>query len=402
MTGARHLVVAYNFPPFADASAVTQAKRIATDGHQVDVVSQDLTGLRRRDDTLLRLVSPFVDHHDIISGRPQFLAWPSLRQFATRGMRRVSIRGPLTRYGTVRSRSMWPHSHVLAALVKVAHPEVEWLAEFSDPLLRRVDGSHRPSPPLPEEDALLHRLLLTLPAPYRRFMHAGGQMLHLIQALSFGLADRLVFTNDQQRTVMLEDLGNETMASAALDRSEISPHPTPPSPWVPAPAAGPGVDEGLCRIGYFGTLYANRGLGAIVEALRLLPPSLRAQLRIDVHTEQRTRTYEQVRRCRVADVIRVRPALPYTDFLRAASTYDHLLVTDTQTGGFSVANPFLPSKVSDYAATSANILSLVAPGSELDRRGYWPTARADDVTSIRNALAQAVSSTALSRSAAST
>lgn len=390
MTGHRHLVVAYNFPPFADASAVTQAKRIAAEGRQVDVVSQDLTGLRRRDDTLLGLVSPFLDHHDTISGRPQFLVWPSLRQFTTRGMRRLSARGPLTRYATVRSRSMWPHSHVLAAMVKVMHPHVEWLAEFSDPLLHRVDGSHRPSPALPDDDAVLRRLLRSLPAPYRDFLHSGGEMLHLIQALPFGLADRLVFTNEQQRTVMLEDLGNDRMATVAEARSEISPHPAPPADWVAEPPSRPRTDQELCRIGYFGTLYANRGLGAVTEAIRLLPPEVRSRLRIDVHTEQRARSYAQVRRCGVDDVIRIRSALPYTQFLQEAGSYDHLMVTDTQTGGFSVANPFLPSKVSDYEGTRANVLSLVVPGSELDRRGYRPTARVGDAISIRDALAEAV------------
>lgn len=392
MTGDRHLVVAYNFPPFADASAVTQAKRIVVAGTMVDVVSQDLTGLRTRDETLFALVAPFIDRHDVIPGRPQFVAWPSMREFATRGLRRLEARGPLTRYASVYSRSMWPHSHVLAALVKVMHPEVRWTAEFSDPLLHHVDGSMRRSPLLPEDDPLLRRLVLALPAGYRDFVADTGQMLQLIQALPFGLADNLVFTNGQQQKVMVDDLRRPELASDVARRSEVSPHPTPPPAWVQQPQVRPHW-AGTCRIGYFGTLYPNRGLGSITEAIRLLPDDVRGRLCLDVYTAQRESTYRLVQRSGVADVIRVRSELPYSQFLQVAGTYEHLLVTDTRTGGFPVINPFLPSKVSDYGATTANIFAITVPGSELSRRNYRPAAVVDDVCSIRDALLEAVTAT---------
>lgn len=389
MTGDRHLVVAYNFPPFVDASAVTQAKRIAVAGHRVDVVSQDMTGLRARDEPLLKLVAPFIDTHDVIRGRPAFLSWPSMRQFAAQGLRRLSMRGPLERYATVYSRSMWPHSHVLAALVKIMHPAIQWQAEFSDPLLHHVDGSHRVSPVIPDEDAVLRQMVRALPHAYRDFLGAGGEMLHLIQALPFALADTLVFTNAQQQTVMLSDLGNDELAADAARRSMVSPHPAPPADWTTQPTTARLSTPGLCRIGYFGTLYPNRGLGSITESVRLLPFATRSRLRLDVYTAQREASYNQVTRCRVGDVIRLHPELPYTQFLKVAATYDHLLVTDTQTGGFPVVNPFLPSKISDYAATGTNVIAITVPGSELSKLGYSPTASVGDIGSIRDALAQA-------------
>ncbi|WP_161958376.1 glycosyltransferase family 4 protein [Ornithinimicrobium cavernae] len=352
-------------------------------------MSQDMTGLRTRDQTLADLVAPFVAVHDVIAGQPQFMAWPSMRQFAVRGLRRLLARGSLARYATVYSRSMWPHSHVLAALIAVTHPQIEWRAEFSDPILRHVDGSMRRSQPLPTDDYLLRHLRRSLPSGYQEFLSAGGdQTLHLVQALPFALADRLVFTNSQQRTVMLADLGREVLSERALSRSEISPHPTPPGHWVRPPTGS--SDRRLCRIGYFGTLYPNRGLGSLTEAIRLLPSEVRSRLRIDVYTGQRQASYEQVMRCGVGDVIRLRPELPYAEFLSAAGGYDHLLVTDTSPGAFPVANPFLPSKVSDYSATGANILAITSPGSELSTRGYAPSATVGDVISIRDALAEAV------------
>ena len=160
MSEAKDLIVAYNFPPFVDASAITQAKRIAARGVYVDVVSQDLSGFRSRDDSLLALVSPWIKRHEVVRGRPAFLNWASMRRFTRSGYRRLAVRGPMTRYRSVYSRSMWPHSHVLAALIKVMHPSIHWSAEFSDPLLQDTNGSLRRSPQLSWDEALLRKLAL--------------------------------------------------------------------------------------------------------------------------------------------------------------------------------------------------------------------------------------------------
>lgn len=384
---ATDLVVAYNFPPFADASAVTVTKRLAEWDRHVDVVCQDLTGLRTVDPTLGSLVEPYVDRRFVMTSRPRFLEWASISDFVAGGMRRLTTAGGLESYERVYSRSMWPHSHVLAAAAAIQRPNVKWRAEFSDPLLRHVDGRARHSPPL-TVDAVSRRLVGSLPVTYQGWFAERGELLHLVQALPFALADTLVFTNEQQRTVMLADLHDEDLAESALRRSEISPHPVPPSAWV-AERSTP-AHPSKVSIGYFGTLYPNRGFGTLVEAIRILEPSVREKLAVDLYTDKVTMMHNLIRRGGVEDVVSVKPALPYLEFLSAATRYNYLLVLDTQGGDFPVPNPFLPSKVSDYSATGRGVIAVVSPGSELDRRDFSLRARVGSVSELRETLIVAI------------
>lgn len=155
-------------------------------------------------------------------------------------------------------------------------------------------------------------------------MDHGSEMLHLLQALPCAPADEVVFTNKQQLAVMLEDLHDEHLAGSTSDS---------------------------CCIGYFGTLCANRGIGTIIEAVRFLDPTVRQRFRIDIHTSQVTQGRDLIARNGVSDVFHFRARTLVQRISHQGQPYNHLLVTDTQTGGFSVANPFMPSKVSDYQAT---------------------------------------------------
>src|SRR5699024_7869117 len=114
----RGLILAYNFPPFSDASAVTVAKRIRQFGRKVDVVSQDLSTIRSKDTDLVELVTEFVEEHFELSGEPGFAAWPAIRNYVLDGYAAVKSSLLNKRYGFIYSRSMFPATHFLAAFIK--------------------------------------------------------------------------------------------------------------------------------------------------------------------------------------------------------------------------------------------------------------------------------------------
>src|SRR5699024_8231299 len=54
---ARKLVLAYCFPPFNDTSGNVMAKRIFETGDIVDVISNDMSRIRKKDNKLLNIMS---------------------------------------------------------------------------------------------------------------------------------------------------------------------------------------------------------------------------------------------------------------------------------------------------------------------------------------------------------
>ncbi|HET7397101.1 MAG TPA: hypothetical protein VFJ94_01165 [Intrasporangium sp.] len=290
---------------------------------------------------------------------------------------------------------MWPHSHFLAAYVKAEAPSTRWTAEFSDPLLWHVDGSARTSDAV-RADPISRRLFGGLSPAFQRELGASPGVLRAAQLLPFALADELVFTNVQQREVMVGDLGDTELRRQVLARSIVSPHPTPPAEWYAGvPSVHPPRDR--ISIGYFGTFYANRGLGVMIEALRSLPREQRNRFSVHIFSAGSAAVRAAAERAGIGQLVSAHDELPYLRFLQAAKAFDYLLVQDTQTGGFPVANPFLPSKLSDYKGTGARIFALVAPGSEMAAMSFPAKAVVGDVGSVRSALLRMTESATVDR-----
>lgn len=385
MTSQR-LVVAYNFPPFNDGSAVTVAKRIVLDDRRVDVISADLSAYRSRDPSLWELIEPYVGFHFLARSLVSFTRWESVRDFVDLGSEILDFRG--SRYESVYSRSMWPHSHFLAALVRTRSKARFWEAEFSDPILWTVEGGRRSSPALPPI-GYCQEILSAVTAQQRRFLVSHRSLLEWAQFVPFFVADKLVFTNEQQCEVMIGDVPEE-FREELKDKSVISPHPTLPATHYSADVSAPSE---YLRIGYFGNFYPNRGAGEFLEAWSSMPQDEASRICLDIYST----TAESVRRAATAlglgDQVRVRHPLPFRDFLRRSSEYSALLVTDISTGPFPVASPFLPSKVSDYRGSPTPIMAVTLPGSPLDQLTFRWKAHSGDTAGIRRMLSEAVTGT---------
>lgn len=344
---ADRLIVAFNFPPFTDGSAVTVAKRIVEADVQVDVIAADLSAVRSRDESLVDLVAPWLVWHHTVKAPILFADERSLIPFVERGLRAVRQRRGLP-YEEVYSRSMWPHSHFLAARLRAEGDARRWIAEFSDPILWQADATPRPSGRVSLSGANL-RLLRAVGSRAQEFLREHSTVLAWAQFIPFLLADELVFTNEQQLKVMLAD-APVWMRDDIERRATISPHPTlPPSHYVAEQSPALPTRPGRFSIGYFGTFYPNRGGGEFLEAISLLPAHLRDRLILDVYTSEAGRLLETAARLGVAGCVRKQAPLPFRRFLQTSGAYGALLVSDIATTPFGVPSPFLPSKYSDYA-----------------------------------------------------
>lgn len=352
-TACETLVFSFCFPPFADPATNVVAKRLATRQEVVDVVSADMTPVRKVDNSTAVFVDPWVRKHTVIDEYPSFSSWDQIARFGQRAVR--SAKG---RYTTVYSRALWSGSHVAGCLYKLERPDVSWEAEFSDPLRRDATGAERQGP--------LTKGRVTTKLK-RAVADAGwGHLLTpnhfaLTEIATLILADTLTFSNQNQVDEVL-GFYEPRFRDVVKRKVRVSAQPAPPAAAYSARPVELDLDPNRFNIGYFGNFYANRGLGDYVHALEAIPEAERPTLHVFSNADASTG----------ADVpgVYLHPTLNYLEFLNALTQFDALLVVDTDTSGTSyVKNPFLPSKYSDYKGSGVPVWAMVEAGSPLDGEG---------------------------------
>ncbi|GAA5026114.1 hypothetical protein GCM10023258_19610 [Terrabacter aeriphilus] len=386
---ARDLAILYLAVPLVDTAATVAARRVREAERVVDV----LTLAHRPEDRIDRsselVWRDYVGEVCTVDTPPVWVWWPGVTAFVRRGMAELERRGVGERYRSVYSRSTPLASHVLSALVVLRHPHLRWVAEFSDPLLHDIDGSARASEG-PADPALLSEL--------RRGLEARGvtppasdDMFLWAVTLAYALADEVVFTNDNQRDLMLEDFPDRALAARAAERAVVRPHPVPSADLYGRVRTAYALETGVVHLGYFGVLYATRGLGEVVDALQRLDPATRARVRLHVFTRDPDQLAAAVADAGLADVVHVGPYVGYLEYLDLCTRLDVLLVMDARTAQTHAANPYLPSKYSDYVGSGTDVWGIVEEGSELSRRPLAHRTLLGDVAAAVEVLEQLAS-----------
>ncbi|WP_167880532.1 glycosyltransferase [Nocardioides guangzhouensis] len=361
---AQDLAVLYAFPPFQDTSAMVAARRIRERGEVVDVVSNNLDKIRPLDTRSLAVSAEFVDQHIQLNVGQAFSNWIIMERFASAAAQRVVALENRKAHGyrSVYSRAAWAPSHVAAALLKARRPELRWIAELSDPLLMNVHGQQRPDQCRPgkawnELSAALRDAGYGEPASMNAW--------EWIEWLTYALADQVVFTNENQRTYMLDYCTSRDLARRARERSVVHHQPVPEAADYHRVRTAYELDVDVANIGYFGVFYANRGAEELLGALEAIGPDLRTRIRIHIFTDRPRELWQQVAGRAVADTLVVNPMIPYFEFLNLTTRLDVLFVQDAQTASTHPLNPYLPSKISDYLGSGTPIWAVVEPGSVL-------------------------------------
>jgi glycosyltransferase involved in cell wall biosynthesis len=372
---ARDVAICYAFPPWADTSGSVAARRIRQRGVVVDVISQSLRSRAERDLTGRLIAQEFVSDHVELAGKAGSFRWRPIERFVTAGLEQLTAwEATKGAYRSVYSRTMWPASHVLAALYKLRHPETTWIAEFSDPQQWDSSGNHRPHDcaPGPLRDELLAGL-----AAAGHHVEPEVTVGELVEVLAYVLAEEIVFTNENQREVMLGYLGNAELEQRVREVSTVSEHPRPEPHLYHLESVDYELDPHVVNIAYFGAFYRTRGLTEIVEALDTLPPQQRDRVRLHVFTakpDEAALAFAGLR-----GVIVANPFVSYLAALNLATRMDVLLVNDASTTGRYPRNPYLPSKWSDYAGTGSDVWAVVEPGSVLSGKKSRYQSRIGDV-----------------------
>lgn len=394
---AHELAILYCFTPFVDTSGLVTARRIQQAGEQAgvltDVVSQDMANLRDSDPASAQIGDAFIGRRHLVEGDSTWANWAAIGRFV-RGVQKAipdleAANGH--RYDRIYSRSMWAPSTLAAAFHKVRHPEVHWRAEFSDPLhydtSRRVRGARMTGGPVMRELQEAYAAAgFTAPE--------GQRIFEWCERLAYALADEIVFTNENQREYMLGYCSDRAVAERARERSVVVHHPTLPPRFYDLVEADYELDPERVHVGYFGIFYGNRGITEVTDALRRLDEPDRERIKLHVFTADPYQVTKEAAELGLADVVAAGTFRPFLEFLNLTTRFDALIVNDARTREFHPVNPFLPSKLSDYAGSGADVWKIYEPGSVLGTVGTAYTSELGDVDGAEAVLRQLIATAA--------
>ncbi len=364
MDTARTLVTSYCFPPYSDTAGIVAAKRVLEAGRPVDVICNAMDAIRRRDHSLTAIGGDLVRRFHPVPSPSAFSSWPSIDAFADLGYRvALTWEREQAPYDKLYSRAQFAASHFLAARYKLAHPGVQWTAEFSDPLSHDVLGKVRTSP---WQEGFLSHLLRTGIEQAGFCAPTDPNALLWCETSTFALADRFLFTNERQRDFMLERCPDPALADRVGQRAVVSPHPTLPRRFYSMVSSGYELPADRVNIGYFGNFYANRGTGLLLDALATAPSAVTDRVLVHIFTSKPAGLIEAVRAKGVSTSVRVNPYVDYLEFLNLTDRMDLLLVNDAVTPPAGTVNPFLPSKWSDYKGSTTPVWAVIEEDSPLD------------------------------------
>ncbi|WP_134774608.1 hypothetical protein [Ornithinimicrobium flavum] len=370
---ARRLVVAYCFVPYVDTSGTVAAKRVCLRGEPVDVIQNEMSGLRAIDPGLDRVADGQVRRRAVLDTPTYFSSWRSIVAWCEEGMQVVdrwtdeSARtGDLLGHGvpwsSMFSRSHFVASHFLAALVKAEHPDIVWEAEFSDPCSADATGAERYAP---MHDSPLRDRFTSLLREAGWEPPAGDNVYEWAEVLVYALADEILFTNAQQADYMAGRCADPRLADRLRRHTVAAHHPMLPEKFYAMDRAPVELEEGVLHIAYFGNFYGKQSPVAAVEAMAQLPAEQRARLRLHLFTQPTATLRGVVEEMGLQGVVLVEEFLPFLQFLEIARRMDLLLVVDYPLPQGAERNPFLLSKWGDYRGSGTPVWGILEESSVL-------------------------------------
>lgn len=357
---AETLVIAYCFPPYIDTSGNVMAKRIRSKKEIVDVISNDMSRIRKHDDRLYLISNHLIDNHFLLKAKQAFSSWESISGFVEQGLDIYSNNNK--HYNNLYSRAMFPQSHFLAFEIKELSPEINWRAEFSDPLHSTVTSDIRYSPI--QDEAYIDRVSKLVHPLFRPLI--DDNVFNICEILALSHADELIFTNENQLEYMLMRFDEEIQESVK-NRAIISRHPIPKKEEYHVVPTNYTVDSDYINLGYFGNFYATRGFNEIELVCKYLENKGETQFRIHCFTNLTSHVKNMHKNSDYKEYIVLKPFVGFYEFLNVTTLFDALLLFDAHTEGIKPLNPYVPSKLSDYKGSGSNVWAFTEQGSVLDQ-----------------------------------
>ena len=369
------LVISYAFLPTNTTSSNVVAKRILEEKKNVNVISATLNNLNK-DFELEKLVDQFV-LDEIIIDLPFENDWDNISEFVKIGMAKLQSK---PKYDVIYSRAHFVHSHFLAYAYKTLYPQIYWKAEFSDPLIYNFNHQHI-SDPISDE-RIVKYFNDTLPENVEG-IKVNDTINYICEYLTFIKADELIFTNENQKEVMIENFPK--LKDSINRKAKIRPQPTLDEKYYHVKNSSYEIDDDYVNFAYFGVIFANRDLENFINAFDNMEEKYKDKFRLHLFTPNKT-MFEQILSSDIFEKTVINPTISYLEFLNLTTKFDVLLVEDSVTKYSYSQNPFLPSKISDYRGSPTDIWAICERGSIMDKMDIKYKTHLNDYMANRNMI----------------
>lgn len=344
------LVISYYFPPSDNISGIVLSKRIINNNKQVDVITTSHGE---------SFVDEYVKNRFVVDINHTKDSPKAIFEFIDKSMDIID-----NEYESVVSRSWEMSNHFLALEYKFKNPDTYWKAEFSDPLLHDIDNkiNTKKKHKIDDKEFFSHINREIQELGDFPLLENLSSTFFTIEYLTFLFADEIVFTNANQRDLMLKQFPID-LTDYVFKKSTISPHPSLPGQYYHKSESDVELDSECINIAYFGEwYYGKRHFESIFYALDSLNHKFKDKIRFYIFISNE----KLLNDLKVSDNIIVKKPLDYLTFLNATTKFDILLVNDLSTKDSWQLNPYLPSKVSDYMGSTSDIWAITEKGSSLD------------------------------------
>ena len=344
------LVISYYFPPSDNISGIVLSKRIINNNKQVDVITTSHGE---------SFVDEYVKNRFVVDINHPKDSPKAIFEFIDKSMDIID-----NEYESVVSRSWEMSNHFLALEYKFKNPDTYWKAEFSDPLLHDIDNkiNTKKKHKIDDEEFFSHVNREIQELGDFPLLENLSSTFFTIEYLTFLFADEIIFTNANQRDLMLKQFPID-LTDYVFKKSTISPHPSLPGQYYHKSKSDVELDSECINIAYFGEwYYGKRHFESIFYALDSLNHKFKDKIRFYIFISNE----KLLNDLKVSDNIIVKKPLDYLTFLNATTKFDILLVNDLSTKDSWQLNPYLPSKVSDYMGSTSDIWAITEKGSSLD------------------------------------
>jgi hypothetical protein len=369
------LIISYFFPPSSNISGITLSKRIIANGKKVDVLTTN------QDDTLndfSKILNDYINNKIIVEAAEEKDSPEAIFEFVENSLEQLT-----QEYSSLTSRSWLMSNHFLAMEYKFRHPDTFWRAEFSDPLLYDVNhtinlkDNHKI-----DNQEYFSRINEMIPEGYPKLDNMSSTFF-TVEYLTFLFADEIIFTNENQRDLMIRDFPFD-VEDLVLEKAIISPHPTLPEEFYHKKETEFKLNDDYINMAYFGDYYyPNRNFEPIFYAINALNHKYKDKIRFYIFISNRKLLKDLTKDF---DNIYIKRPLDYLEFLNASTRFDVLVVNDLKTSGVWDRNPYLPSKLSDYLGSGKDIWAVGEKGSSLDNADIKYKSYIDDYQSNIDAL----------------
>lgn len=374
------LIISYGFPPSNTTTGNVMAKRILTNKKNVDVICGSLKNI----DTDLyfeKIVNQFIINKIVID-IPFSIDWNNIKEFVSKGIDQLKNMPP---YKKIYSRSYFQHSHFLAFEYKLKNPNTHWSAEFSDPTIYNFEGKEN-SPPINDYE-YVNKVNKYLPEKFKK-INEKDSINFVSEYLAFIFADEIIFTNENQKKVMIDLFPYTEIEDIVNKKSKINKHPTLDKKYYYMKESSYEIDDSYVNFAYFGVIFGKRTLEDVIIAFNNIDKKFKDKYKIHLFTPNKT-MFEQILPSDILEKTIINPQVSFLEFLNLSTKFNVLIVNDSQTKDVFIANPFLPSKSTDYSGSGTSIWAICEKNSIMDNNmNIEYKSRLNDFYSNKNTLNQ--------------